>query len=319
MVRMGILTAVVLGLLLGAPALTLYAADKESEKSSEKTMSQPAAAEKIVEAAGVPAGQNVEKLLYTLNETLQENRKIREGMRNLQDAFEKTMLEKSDLMSHVQKVEKMAIQRTKDAGQRVEALSAELEASKKEMEKLQAGNKSSVEQKIEVEKKLEAISAENTKMQELLKGSILTPERDQIVERMKMNEAAVQNAVTQVSAMDGENVALKQRLIQAYFDLGNMFYDLGRYEDAAVQYLNVLEWDPDHAWAHHNLAVIYDYHLRKIPEARDHYQKYLHLKSPSEEAGEARMRLWDLTQLTKVTPAAPLKQDFDQYQKMPRA
>ena len=315
----GILAVVVLGFFLATGSLTLFAADKKTGKSSEKSAQQTPGPDKKVETSAVPEGPNVEKLIYTLNETLQENRKIREGMRGLQEAFEKTTLEKSDLVSQMQKVEKMVIQRNQDAAQRIDELSAQLESSKKEMDKLQSDNKASVEQKLEVEKKLEAIGAENAKMQALLKGSILTTERDQITERMKMNEEAVRDAVKQISSLNGENISLKAQLVQSYFNLGNMFYDLGRYEDAAVQYLHVLEWDPYHAWSHHNLAVIYDFHLHRIPEATDHYKKYLHLKLPSEEAEEARMRLWDLTQLAKVMPGQPLKQDFDKYQKMPRS
>lgn len=303
-------TVILSGMLVVAPC-GVFAAEKNPAPALNPVPS--------ADGSGAVDPQNTEKLLYTLNETLQENRKIRQSMRDLQEAFEKVTLEKSDVAEQMRKVEKMAIQRNKETGQRIDELNAQLEKSKKEMEKLQSGNKASVEQKLEVEKKLELISAENAKMQELLKSAILTPERDQIVERMRKNEKAVQNAVAQVSSMDGENSALKEQLIQASFNLGNMFYDLGRFQDAATQYLHVLEWDPYHAWSYHNLAVIYDYHLHEIQEARTFYQKYLQLKSPNEEAREARMRLWDLQQISKVTPGQPLKLDFDRYQKMPRS
>ena len=299
-------------LALGTGPLPVFAAGKTEDKPAGKPTPQ-------VNVPDLPDGQNTEKLLYTLNETLQENRRIRQSMRDLQSAFEKVTLEKSDIAEQMKKVEQMAIQRNNEVGKKNEDLGAQLERSKKEMEKLQATSSASIEQKLEVEKKLGEISAENERMQELLKNAILTPERDRIVEQMKQNNEAVQKTVLQITSLDGENIALKQRLIQAYFDLGNLFYDLGRYEDAVGQYMHVLEWDPYHAWAHHNLAVIYDFHLRDIPQAREHYQKYLRLKLPSEEAEEARMRLWDLTQLTKVTPDQPLREDFEKYQKMPQA
>lgn len=296
-------------LTLSVGPCSLFAVEKTVEKSVEKSMPRVAASE-------IPDEKNTEKLLYTLNETLQENRRIRQSLRDLQEAFEKTTLEKSDIAEQMKKVERMAIQRNKETGHRIDELSVQLESSKQEMEKIQADNKASVEQKLEAEKKLEAIGIENAKMRELLKNSVLTPERDQIVERIKENETAVQNAVAQISSLDGENIALKEQLIQSYFELGNIFYDLGRFQDAEAQYLHVLEWDPYHAWAHHNLAVIYDFHLHKLPNATAHYQQYLNLKLPSEEAEETRMRLWDLQQLSKVTPSQPLKQDFDRYQRL---
>ena len=299
-------------LALGTGPLPVFAAGKTEDKPAGKPTPQ-------VNVPDLPDGQNTEKLLYTLNETLQENRRIRQSMRDLQSAFEKVTLEKSDIVDQMKKVEQLAIQRNQEIGRKSEDLGAQLDNSKKEIEKLQVENKASVENKLELEQKLEAISTENTKMQGLLKSAILTPERDQILQRMKDNDKSVQEAVAQASSLDGENITLKEQLVQSYFELGNMLYDLGRYEDAAVQYLNVLEWDPNYAWAHHNLAVIYDFRLHKIPEAAAHYRKYLHLKSPNEEAEEARMRLWDLTQLSKVTPPWPLKEDFEKYQKMPRS
>lgn len=306
-VRKGAIFAIIL--LLGLGALPLFAAEKPASKPIEKSALAEASTD-------LPDGKNVEKVLYTLNETLQENRRIRQSMRDLQEAFEKVTLEKSDLADQARKMELSASQRSKLSGQRIDELSGQLDASKKEIEKLQAGNTTSVEQKLEVEKRLEGIRAENLKMQELLKNAILVPERDQILARMKQNEESVRAAVAQVSSMDGENVALKQQLIQSYFDLGNIFYDLGRYEDAVVQYQHVLEWDPYHSWAHHNLAIIYDFHLHQSSQAIEHYQKYLLLKLPSEEAKEARLRLWDLQQLSKVTPGQPLKLDFDRNHKI---
>lgn len=295
------------------PARTVKAPASKPQPAASGTFPGKDAAE-----SALPGGQNVEKLLYTLNETLQENRRIRQSLRDLQEAFEKVTLEKSDMEGQIRKAEQLSIQRSKEAGQKADELTVELEDSKKEIEKLQAANKAAADQQLELQKKLEGINAENAKIQGLLKDAVLAPERDSILERMKENDAVVLKTVGKVSSMDGENVALKQRLIQSCFDLGNVFYDLGRYEDAAGQYLRILEWDPYHAWAHHNLGVIYDFHLRQYIEARKHYQEYLRLKLPSEEAQEVRMRLWDLTQLSKVTPEQPLRKDFNQYQRMPR-
>ena len=156
---LGRFTAVFLVLMVVAGPMGLYAADKDAGKPSGKSALQASAAEKKGGVAVMPEGQNVEKLLYTLNETLQENRKIRQSMRDLQEAFEKVTLEKSDVAEQMRKVEKMAIQRNKETGQRIDELNAQLEKSKKEMEKLQVDNKASVEQKLEVENKVELISA----------------------------------------------------------------------------------------------------------------------------------------------------------------
>ncbi len=329
--RTGIFSFFIFGLIFSGAA-TLYAAAKMPGKSSGKSQNissenNPADSasmpetftgdsKKATAAPAPPTGADSEKLLYTLNETLSENRKIRESMRDLQSAFEKIAIEKSDLLDQVKKVEKLASQRNKDAGRQVDELTAQLEQSKRDMAKLEGDNTASVAQKMELEKKLEALSAEQAKSREVLKKAILTPERDQIVARMNQNDAAVETAVTQIAAMNGQNIALKEQVIQSYFDLGNMYYDLGRYEEAVAQYLHVLEWNPYHAWAHHNLAVIYDYHFHRIRDALVEYKAYMNVRLASEEANEVRIRIWDLEGLTQLQPATPLEKDFKESRKI---
>ena len=161
-----------------------------------------------------------------------------------------------------------------------------------------------------MESDLEAIKAEKIRLEGKLKNAILEPERDRILALIKENDAAVNKTIGTVSKMNTENVALREQLIQSYFDLGNLFYDLGRYENAVEQYDRVLQWNPNHAWAHHNLAVIYDYHMHKIDKAIKHYREYLHLKLPNEDAGEVRVRVWDLKHLTGLNPEKPLREEF---------
>ncbi|MEI7947569.1 MAG: tetratricopeptide repeat protein, partial [bacterium] len=210
-------------------------------------------------------------------------------------------------------VEKLAIQRNQDVGRQVNELNVQLAQSKKELDELQSSGKFSVDQKNELEKKVEALSAENAKALASVKIAILPEERDQIVARMEQNDVAVKNAMGQISSLDRENVTLKEQVIQSYFDLGNMFYDLGRYQEAVAQYLHVLEWNPQHAWAHHNLAVIYDYHLHRVNDAIVQYRAYMNVKLASEEARESRMRLWDLEQTKSIAPAYPLKKEYKDY------
>jgi len=58
----------------------------------------------------------------------------------------------------------------------------------------------------------------------------------------------------------------------------------GRFDDAERIYLQILGTHPDSADTHLNLAILYDLYLRKLPQALEHYQRYLELvndeKSP---------------------------------------
>ncbi|HPS37553.1 MAG TPA: hypothetical protein PLL75_07510, partial [Candidatus Omnitrophota bacterium] len=120
----------ILMLLLGASALV--AAEKTVKGAVEKPAAVvPAAGKESVSPASAE-GQNLEKLLFTLNETLEENRKIRQNMRDLQAAFEKVTVEKSDLTNQMRKVEQFTIQRTRDSNKAIEDLKGQLETSQKE-------------------------------------------------------------------------------------------------------------------------------------------------------------------------------------------
>jgi len=295
---------IMLAIFLGSNTNSAFAA-KEKEK-------EPAAAGPVT-----PEGQNVEKIIYTLNETLKENRRVRQNMRDLQDSFEKLTAEKNELASEVQLARGGVATKEREAGSQSEALKGELDASRKEIEKLEGSTLETAVKQQEVAAKNQELKETNEKLKGLLNQSVLEPERSRIIDVAKKNEAGVNNAVNMVAGVNSENLSLKDQLVGASFDLGNVYYDLGRYEDAIVQYKKALHLNPKLAWAYHNLAIIYDYHLAKQDEARTCYQQYLNLKPPSEEAKKIRMRLWDLNQLARVEPEAPLKKDFDELQKEP--
>ena len=113
--------------------------------NKKKEMPKVSESEKGSDAGKPAAGQNVEKLMSTLNETLEENHRIRQSMRDLQAAFEKVTLEKGDLVAEIQKSQRATIQRDRSDGRRIDDLSARLENSQKAIEALQRINKSTVE------------------------------------------------------------------------------------------------------------------------------------------------------------------------------
>ncbi len=295
---------IVLVIFLSSNADTVFAA-KEKKKEPVDTGSV------------VPEGQNVEKIIYTLNETLKENRRVRQNMRDLQDSFEKLTAERDDLALRVQRGQGGVAAKEREISSRAEELEGELDASRNEIEKLESGSLELAIKQQEIEAKNQELKETNEKLKGLLNQSVLEPERSRIIDLSKRNEEAVKNSVGMVAGVNSENLSLKDQLVGTCFDLGNVYYDLGRYEDAIAQYKKALHLNPKLAWAYHNLAIIYDYHLGKQKEARTCYQQYLNLKPPSEEAKKIRMRLWDLNQLSRIEPDEPLKKDFEKMQKAP--
>lgn len=270
--------------------------------------------------AGVGAGQSTEKLLATLNEALKENRKMRQEMQELRGSSEKLMVERNDIAKQVQMVQQAVMQRERELNQKIVDAGGQVENARREIESLKKANGESTAGRQELEKKLEEFSKANEEMKKLLAnppagGARQAGDAGAMAELSKQNAAAMDRAVGMVSGINSENIELKERLIESCFSLGNIYYDLGRYRDAVIQYRHALRLNPNLAWAHHNLAVIYDYHLGMMTKAKYHYRQYMALKPAEEEAKDVKMRLWDVEQLSRLEPAGPLKEDFVETQR----
>jgi len=57
----------------------------------------------------------------------------------------------------------------------------------------------------------------------------------------------------------------------------------GQFNSALQHYLKSLEANPDYAKAHLNLGILYDIYLANLPEALEHYQRYLALTGNDNE------------------------------------
>lgn len=82
-------------------------------------------------------------------------------------------------------------------------------------------------------------------------------------------------------------IDLEPDLFEAHFNLGNVFHDLGRLEEARAAYEAALRLNADYADAHFYLAVTLE-KLGRSQQARVHWQRYRDLAPDGEWVQLAR-------------------------------
>lgn len=277
------------------------AAEKSTAAESDRVMDM------------TPKNASEETLFYTLNETLEENRKIRISLKEIQQAYEKKTIENEDLKNELKKLEGLALERNRELLTQTRQLESRLKDTQKAAEMVKEEQEQFQEEKESILAKVDATEEENQKLKAVLADSILETEKQEILEAVEKNGEAAIIAQKRLSELNRENQEYKNNISAAYYEMGNVLFQIRQYEEAAENYRKVISMDPAHAWAHHNLAVIEDYYLNDSDSAYEHYQLYLNYKPIGEEAQEVRRRVLDLNLLQKMSTTSPLKSDFDRY------
>ena len=292
--------------------MSVYAA---IENQKQPATQQPASSKKEV----AKIDNNEETLFNTLNETLEENRKIRIGMKEMQSALQKKTIETEDLKSELRKLENLALERNRELGQKVKDLDTQMKTTTENSAKFELEKDEFIADKKRIKEETRAIQLENSKLRKMLSNAVLQDEEDAILATARENSEVARKAQERVIQLNTQNQTFKNELSSAYYQMGNILFQVKRYPEAAEAYQKVIANDQANAWAYHNLAVIEDYYLNNATAAYEHYQMYLNYKPAGEEAQEVRRRVLDLNMLEKVSPVTPLKKDFDKFHQESRS
>lgn len=293
--------------------LTPFGYTQEKKKAAAAPQQQIAPA--TTSQSKVAQNASEETLFYTLNETLEENRKIRVSLKEIQQAYEKKTIENEELKTELKKLEGLALERNRELLNQTRALEMKLKETETSAVSVAQEHKQFNEEKEKVLAEINDAQAENERLRQLLSTSILEEEKEALMRAAQQNGVAAQKAHEQLTHLSKENQAYRHSVSEAYYEMGNVLFQIRKYTEAAANYRKVIEQDPSHAWAYYNLAVLEDYYLNDAKSAYENYQLYLNYKPMEEEAQEVRRRILDLNLLQKMTPTSPLKSDFDSYHK----
>lgn len=263
--------------------------------------------------------QDVEVLLKTMNEVLEENRKIREQLSSNEDSLQKMAKENDLLRSQVRRLKRTE----EDAGSKDKDRAAALEKNVKEMEgriaSLEAENKKLNDVKVYQEQQIPELQKETERLKKLLDTAILEEERVDYLNLIENAQEMADRSFEELKTTKRKMEVLNKNFGDAYYKLGNMLFDMKDFENAVSSYRKALEANPMDPWVHHNLGIIYDYYIHDDKQAVYHYRQYLQQKPMDEEANKIRERVLELQLKKNMVPEDPLQKDFyEEYVKSPR-
>lgn len=268
---------------------------------------------------GVQSEQDVKVLLETMNEVLEENRTIREQLEENEIALEKIARENSALKSQVKRMRRVAIESEDKEKEIVTQFEENIKSLETDVEKLSTENAELTAIKEYHETEMPKLIEESQRVKELLDNAVLKEERDEYLALIDSAQDMANNSFEEITINKKLNSQYKDALVDALYKLGNMQYDLKDLNGAISSYEKALAVDPQNAWVHHNLGIIYDYYIHDDKRAIYHYEQYLRLKSIREEADGIRERILEMKLKKNMKPDTPLSQDFyDNYAKTPR-
>ncbi|OGW98820.1 MAG: hypothetical protein A3G33_07990 [Omnitrophica bacterium RIFCSPLOWO2_12_FULL_44_17] len=255
-------------------------------------------------------GQNAEALVSTLNETLEENRGLREQVTNYENMVKKVNEDQGMLKNQIRALNTGKAKREEEARTKIVQLEQQIKEFDKVIADLKNVNKNVDDVKVKAEEQIKVIKEDNAKLKNLLDKSILEGERDQYLQLISESESSAERAIEKLSAAELNSLKMKMELASTYYNLGTMLYEQQNYENAAKQYQRAIELNPMDSWAHHNLGIICDYYLKDNTKAVEHYKKYIKLKPAEEEAHKIRERILELELQKELVPGEPLAGDF---------
>lgn len=148
--------------------------------------------------------------------------------------------------------------------------------------------------------RLKVITKENDRLKQMVEAyekqlAYLEDQNNKTAQTIKMlqDRLASEPAASQAAApsSDADTSRLTKELADAHYNLGVMYQEQGKNDDAINEYKRVLMAKPDDAEAHYNLGLIYDTVKHDKAEALYYYRKYLELSPNASDKAEIQNQI----------------------------
>jgi tetratricopeptide (TPR) repeat protein len=115
--------------------------------------------------------------------------------------------------------------------------------------------------------------------------------------------------LAKIDAFSEDDPVLRMDAAKAHYNMGNIYFDKGKYEIASREYYQAVVLMPDDADAHYNLAYVSGEHLKDFKTALKHYKLYLYLRPGAADAHLVRGKIHEAEMALRTVVDSPLEED----------
>jgi tetratricopeptide (TPR) repeat protein len=113
---------------------------------------------------------------------------------------------------------------------------------------------------------------------------LASAENTEPTEDVTDREAKTLDLLQRIDAFSEEDGQLRSDAAKAHYNMGNIYFQKGKYEIAAREYYQAVALMPEDPDAHYNLAFVSGEYLQDYKTALKHYQIYLYLNPGAKDA-----------------------------------
>ncbi|HLF17268.1 MAG TPA: tetratricopeptide repeat protein [Candidatus Omnitrophota bacterium] len=122
-------------------------------------------------------------------------------------------------------------------------------------------------------------------------------------------ESKTLELLAKIDAFTEEDPILKADAAKAHYNMGNIYYEKGKYEIASREFYQAVTLMPDDPDAHYNLAYVSGENLRDFKTAVKHYKMYLYLKPNASDAHLVLGKIREAELALRAVVDSPLEED----------
>jgi tetratricopeptide (TPR) repeat protein len=132
-------------------------------------------------------------------------------------------------------------------------------------------------------------------------------DKDLKTDEVTQREISTVELLTSIDTFIEDDERLRLDAAKAHYNMGNIYFQKGKYEIAYREYYQAVNLMPDDPDSHYNLAFVSGEYLNDFKTALKHYKMYMYLKPKAKDANLVRQKIMEAELQLKSVTDSPLE------------